>query len=188
MRILVAGGTGVLGRRIVPQLLAAGHQVTVMARSPRHAAAVLPRPVTVVAADALDPGAVAAAVRGAAPDLVMHQLTDLSGESGAANARLRVDGTRNLVDAALAVGVERLVVQSISWCYEPGGGPAEETVPLDAVSTDPARRATVDAVIGLETEAARVRTGSCCAMDCSMARTPGTPPTAVSGRPPGPGS
>lgn len=156
MRIFVAGGTGVLGRRIVPRLLAAGHDVTVMARNPKHAAAILPPLVTVVAADALDPGSVAAAVRGAAPDLILHQLTDLAGGSGAANARLRVEGTRNLVDAALAAGVERFVAQSIAWCDEPGAGLADEAVPLDTVSTDPARRATVDAVLSLETETARL--------------------------------
>jgi nucleoside-diphosphate-sugar epimerase len=159
MRILIAGGTGVLGRRVVPLLLAAGHDVTVLARNPQRAAAVLPPLATVVAADALDPGAVAAAVRGATPDLVMHQLTDLSGGSAAANARLRVDGTRNLVDAALAAGVERFVAQSIAWCYEPGAGPADEAVPLDAVSTNPARRVTVDAVVSLETETARLPRG-----------------------------
>jgi nucleoside-diphosphate-sugar epimerase len=144
--------------------------------------------VTVVAADALDAGAVAAAVRGAAPDLVMHQLTDLSGGSGAANARLRVEGTRNLVDAALAADVERMVVQSIAWCYEPGSDPADETVPLDAMSIDPARRAAVDAVVSLETQTARVPHGLVMRNGCSTVRTPGTPPAAASERLPGPGS
>jgi nucleoside-diphosphate-sugar epimerase len=156
VRIFVAGGTGVLGRRIVPRLLGGGHEVTVMARSPQRAAAVLPPGLTVVTADALDRAAVAAVVAGTAPDLVMHQLTDLAAGTGAANARLRTEGTRNLVDAALAAGTQRFVTESIAWCYEPGPDPASESIPLDAVSTDPARRSAVDAVISMETGTARL--------------------------------
>jgi nucleoside-diphosphate-sugar epimerase len=156
VRVLVAGGTGVLGRRIVPLLMAGGHQVTVMARDKDRAATALPPGAAVVTADALNRDAVARAVAEASPELVMHQLTDLAGGTSAANARLRVKGTRHLIEAALAAGTRRFVTQSIAWCYEPGADPADETVPLDAVSTDPGRRSTVDAVVSMETDTARL--------------------------------
>jgi nucleoside-diphosphate-sugar epimerase len=154
--VLVAGGTGVLGRRIVPLLLARGHAVTVLARDPARAEPLRARGAAVARADVLDRAATLAAVRDAAPDVVMHQLTDLARRSGADNATVRVTGTRNLVDAALAAGVRRIVVQSICWCYAPGTGPATEETPLDTVSTDPARRLTVDAVRAMEAAAAEL--------------------------------
>lgn len=147
MHVFVAGGTGVLGRRIVPRLRAEGHRVTVLARNPARAAGL---DAAIAVGDALDAHAVATAIRGASPDVVMHQLTDLAGGSFAGNARLRVDGTRNLVDAARASGVRRIVVQSIAWIYEPGAAPASEQAPLDRVSTAEARRRTVDAVLAME--------------------------------------
>lgn len=156
MRIFIAGATGVLGRRITRQLADLGHDVTAMARDPQRAAVVLPPGVTVVPGDALDPAAVTAAVVGAAPELVMHQLTDLASGAGAANSRLRVAGTRHLVDAALTAGVDRFVAQSIAWCYVPGADPAGEDTPLDAVTGDPARQGTVDAVLSLETDSTRI--------------------------------
>ncbi|GIH19824.1 NAD-dependent epimerase/dehydratase family protein [Rugosimonospora africana] len=119
MRILLAGSTGVVGRRLGPLLTARGHEVVGLARNGP------------VAVDVLDREAVAAAVRDARPDVVMHQLTSLSTGDFAANSRLRREGTRNLVDAALAVGVRRIVAQSIAWAYEPGAEPATEQTPLD---------------------------------------------------------
>ncbi|MFD7961899.1 NAD-dependent epimerase/dehydratase family protein [Streptomyces zaomyceticus] len=128
MRVLVAGATGAVGRRLVPRLEAAGHEVVGISRRG-------PRPV-----DVLDAGAVRRAVAEAAPDAVVHQLTDLGAADGAANNRIRVEGTRNLVDAALAAGVGRIVAQSISWAYAPGDGPADESVPLDSTEEVPRSR------------------------------------------------
>ncbi|MFF8837087.1 NAD-dependent epimerase/dehydratase family protein [Streptomyces sp. NPDC015130] len=128
MRVLVAGATGAVGRQLVPRLAAAGHEVVGISRRG-------PRPV-----DVLDAGAVRRAVAEAAPDAVVHQLTDLGGADGAANDRVRVEGTRNLVDAALAAGVGRIVAQSISWAYAPGDAPADESVPLDGTEEPPRAR------------------------------------------------
>jgi nucleoside-diphosphate-sugar epimerase len=110
-----------------------------------------------VRADALDAAGLRDAVHAAAPDVVIHQLTDLSGADGAANGRIRREGTRNLVDAALAAGVGRIVAQSISWAYAPGDGPADEATPLDGTAAQPRAR-TVAAVRALEETAAEVET------------------------------
>jgi nucleoside-diphosphate-sugar epimerase len=149
VRVFLAGATGVVGRRLVPLLVAAGHQVTGLSRRPESAAALRAAGATPAVADVFDAAALAAAVRDAAPDVVVHQLTDLAEYDTAANARLRVTGTRNLVDAALSVGVRRVVAQSIAWAYAPGDDPATEDTPLDPATTDP-RRATVRAVAALE--------------------------------------
>ena len=130
MHILFAGATGVVGRRIVPLLVANGHQVTGLTRSPGRAAALRALGAEPVIADVVDRAAVVAAVRSAAPDIVVHQLTDLAGADLGANARLRVVGTRNLVDAAHTAGVRRIVAQSIAFGYEDGPGPATEDTPL----------------------------------------------------------
>jgi nucleoside-diphosphate-sugar epimerase len=149
MRVFLAGATGVVGRRLVPLLVAAGHEVTGLTRRASSAAALRSAGVTPVVADVYDAAALAAAVREAAPEVVVHQLTDLAEYDTAANARLRVTGTRNLVDAALAAGARRIVAQSIAWSYAPGDTPAAEDVPLDVATTD-ARRNGVRAVAALE--------------------------------------
>ena len=82
----------------------------------------------------------------------MHQLTDLAGGSLAANAALRIHGTRNLVDAAQTAGVRRIVAQSIAWAYEPGDGPAGEATALDT-GAPPPRRTTIEGIAALETAA-----------------------------------
>jgi nucleoside-diphosphate-sugar epimerase len=90
--------------------------------------------------DVFDATALSRAVASARPDVVIHQLTDLPKdldprEMGAAiirTARIRDEGTRNLVRAAIAAGARRLVAQSIAWAYAPGGKPHAETDPLDA--------------------------------------------------------
>src|SRR5215213_7471225 len=113
MRVLVAGATGVLGRPLLDRLRARGHQVTAMVRPASRA----PAGATVVA-DGLDPAAVTAAVLAARPDVVVHQMTALRGLSAdamRATARLRTEGTANLIAAAHAAGVHRLVAQSIAF-------------------------------------------------------------------------
>jgi nucleoside-diphosphate-sugar epimerase len=130
MDILVAGATGAVGRRIVPLLLARGHRVTGLTRSTARAHDLRSAGVESAVVDVVEGSALTTAVQAVAPDVVMHQLTDLTAEDRAANARLRVLGTRNLVDAARAAGVRRIVAQSIAFGYEDGSGPATEDTPL----------------------------------------------------------
>jgi nucleoside-diphosphate-sugar epimerase len=141
MRVFLAGATGVIGRRLGPLLAEAGHDLTTLARSPRVSGAV---------ADVFDRKALHRVVAEARPDVVIHQLTALGHGDLKANARLRTAGTRNLVDAALAAGVRRMVAQSIAWAYAPGDAPAAETVPLDLGAPEP-RRTSVLGVAALET-------------------------------------
>src|SRR5690606_15018682 len=108
--------------------------------------------------DALDRDAVFAAVNAARPDVIIHQLTDLSGRNFAANSRLRIEGTRNLVDAAKATGVQRMIAQSISWVCGPGDAPSHEAEPLD-IAAPPPRRETIAAVQSLERATAELPVG-----------------------------
>jgi nucleoside-diphosphate-sugar epimerase len=150
MRVFVAGATGAIGRRLVPQLIAQGHDVSGMTRTAHGAELLRALGAQPYIADAFAGEAMRAAVADARPHAIVHQLTDLSGSDLAANAALRVNGTRNLVDAAHAAGVPRMIAQSISWAYEPGGAPADEDVPLDLEASG-ARASTVCAVASLET-------------------------------------
>jgi nucleoside-diphosphate-sugar epimerase len=128
MRIFLAGATGALGRRLVPMLVAEGHQVTGMTRSPEKAESLRAAGAEPVVADALDGAAVEAAVREAHPEAVIHQLTALPQRIDprkierdfVLNDRLRSEGTRLLVDAAKAAGARRIVAQSIAFAYAPG--------------------------------------------------------------------
>jgi len=132
MKVLVAGATGAVGRRIVPLLVARGDRVVGLTRSVVRAGALRAAGVDPVVVDVVDREALTDAVRVASPDVVLHQLTDLAGQDRAANARLRTIGTRNLVDAALAAGTGRIVAQSIAFGYQDGPVPATEDVPLRA--------------------------------------------------------
>ena len=138
-----------VGHRLVPLLLAAGHHVVGMTRNAASASGLHALGAEPVIADALDRERVAEVVAMARPDVVMHQLTDLSGGTSATNARLRTEGTRDLVDAALAAGVRRIVAQSIAWAYAPGSEPAEEPTALDTCAPEP-RRTTIGGIEALE--------------------------------------
>ena len=155
MRIFLAGATGAIGRHLVPLLLDAGHQVTGTSRTEAGTDRLRGSGADAVRVDALDPDGLRRAVAEAEPEALMHQLTDLSGSDGAANSRLREQGTRNLVDAAKAAGVRRIIAQSISWVYAPGEGPADESVPLDTGAEQPRGR-TVAGVQALEEASAEL--------------------------------
>ena len=121
MRVFVAGGSGVLGVRLVPLLVAAGHDVVAMTRTPAKVEMLRGLGAEPVCGDALDAAVVAAAVAAARPDALVHQLTDLPDDAGDiaaqrdAHARIREVGTDNLLDAAAAAHVGRVLAQSIAW-------------------------------------------------------------------------
>jgi nucleoside-diphosphate-sugar epimerase len=121
MRIFVAGATGVLGRRLVPLLVAAGHDVAGMTRSEGRAAMLRELGTEPVVCDVFDADAVHAAVVRFAPAAVVNELTDLPDDAGklaegrASNAQMRREGTRNLLAAARAAGASRIVAQSVAW-------------------------------------------------------------------------
>jgi len=128
MRVFVAGATGVIGSPLVPQLLKAGHEVTAMTRSVLRAAQLEAVGADPVVCDVLDADAVRAAIADATPEAVIHQLTSLPpridwGDPSVFDAHncLRTDGTRILIEAALASGATRLVAQSIAFGYAPTG-------------------------------------------------------------------
>jgi nucleoside-diphosphate-sugar epimerase len=131
LKILVAGATGVIGRRLVPLLLDAGHEVAGTTRRPERAESLAKLGARPIVVDAFDAAALAAAVADERPDVIAHQLTDLSAEDFHANSRLRAEGTRNLVAAARAAEVETMIAQSIAWVYMPGATLAVEDDPLD---------------------------------------------------------
>jgi nucleoside-diphosphate-sugar epimerase len=140
MKIFVAGATGVMGKQLVPRLVAAGHEVVGMTRRRSKQAAVHELGASSVVADALDPEQVAAAVAGAQPEVIVHQLTAIAAldtrhfdRDFAQTNRLRTEGTDHLLSAGRAVGVRRFVAQSYtSWPYARTGGPIKtEADPLD---------------------------------------------------------
>jgi nucleoside-diphosphate-sugar epimerase len=141
LRVFVAGAGGAIGAQLVPQLVARGHDVVGMTRSLSKSDALRALGARPVIADALDGPAVARAVAEARPEIVVHQLTALSGELNmrdvdryfAMTSRLRTEGTDHLLAAAKAVGARRFVAQSYAgWPFARVGGPVKsEGDPLD---------------------------------------------------------
>jgi nucleoside-diphosphate-sugar epimerase len=128
MKVFVAGASGVIGRPLVRQLVAAGHEVVGMTsrdsgREPIRQAGGEP-----VVCDALDAGAVEKAVTSARPEVVISQLTRLPKEYDPRKIdyeptnRARAEGGRNMIRAAKAAGARRFITQSVAFIYAPEGG------------------------------------------------------------------
>ncbi|MGB6349826.1 MAG: NAD(P)-dependent oxidoreductase [Pseudolabrys sp.] len=157
MKIFLAGAGGAIGRRLTPLLRAVGHTVVGTTRSADKADALRALGAEPVVVDVFDADALARAVKAAAPQAIIHQLTDLAFAPGtpqyeeglARNARLRVEGTSNLVAAARAANVKRMVAQSIAFAYAPGAGARTESDPLNLDGEGIARRS-AEAVVVLE--------------------------------------
>jgi nucleoside-diphosphate-sugar epimerase len=159
MKVFVAGATGALGRQLVPMLVAGGHEVVGMTRSPRKQDLIRSLGARPVVADALDPDQVAQAVAQAEPDAIVHQLTALSDaidlrhfdKTFEQTNRLRTEGTDHLLAAGRAVGVTRFVAQSFAgWPFARTGGPIKtEDDPVDT-SPPAAVRSTLEAILYLE--------------------------------------
>src|SRR3954467_12735840 len=141
MRVLLAGASGAIGTRLVPQLIDRGHEVIGTHRSPRNAQRVRALGAEPIEIDLLDPGAVRKAVLDTEPDAIVHQATALADlrdfkhfdRSFAQTNRLRTEGTDALLAAAREAGVRRFVAQSYASArYERAGGPVKtEDDPLD---------------------------------------------------------
>jgi nucleoside-diphosphate-sugar epimerase len=132
VRIFLAGASGLIGVRLVPLLVAEGHAVAGMTRSSDKSAALVELGAEPVVCDVYDADALSAAMIAFGPELVMHQLTDLPDDyaelervGGGANARIRREGTANLIGAARAAGASRLLAQSVAWDLPGEGGAAK---------------------------------------------------------------
>jgi nucleoside-diphosphate-sugar epimerase len=193
MRVFVAGASGAIGTQLVPQLVAAGHVVTGMTRSPAKSDLLCALGARPAVADALDADAVARAVAEAEPEVIVHQLTALTGEMdlrhpdrvfGMTN-RLRTEGTDHLLAAARAVGVRRFIAQSNA--IPPGlaartGGPVKteddpltDDVPAGMRPALDAIRHLEDAVTGIDwAEGLALRYGGFYGPGTSLSADPGS--------------
>jgi nucleoside-diphosphate-sugar epimerase len=157
MRIFVAGATGAIGRALITQLLAKGHDVVALIRSAEKARTLVKQGVEPAIADVFDADAIQAAVIRAQPEVVIEQLTaypktytrESMSAAAALNTRIRLEGGANVLAAAQAAGVRRYLKQSIAFWAVPGTGLADEETPL-AFDASPAVAA--DAHIVTETE------------------------------------
>jgi nucleoside-diphosphate-sugar epimerase len=166
MKVFVAGGSGAMGRRLVPQLVAGGYEVVAMTRDEGKASWLRRVGAQPVIADALDRAAVAGVVKGSEPEVVMHQLTGLTGVKSFKNFdkefaltnRLRTEATDYLLEAAQAAGVRRIVAQSYgNWNYERTGSavkteqdPFDPNPPANQVKTLQAIRYVENAVVNAD--------------------------------------
>jgi nucleoside-diphosphate-sugar epimerase len=157
VRIFLAGASGAIGRRLTPLLLAAGHEVSGSTRHAETARRLTAAGIRAIVVDVFDAGALRDAVVNARPEIVVHQLTDLPrvledeaqlAASYPHNARIRIEGTRNLIAAAHAASAKRFIVQGVAFGYVPGNEPHTEVDPLD-VAGGP-RAVTVRAAADME--------------------------------------
>jgi nucleoside-diphosphate-sugar epimerase len=185
MKVFVAGATGALGRELVPQLVARGHEVVGMTRSASKQDLVRRLGARPVVADALDPDAVAQAVASAEPEVIVHQLTALSGKMSIRDARhpersfaftmtnrLRTEATDHLLAAGRAVGARRFVAQSFgAFRFARTGGPVQtEADPLDPDSRQPG----LEAILYLEQAVTTIEWGEGLALRYGGFYGPGT--------------
>jgi nucleoside-diphosphate-sugar epimerase len=160
MRVFVAGGAGAIGRRLVPQLVARGHQVTATTTSAGKLGVVAQLGAEGVVMDGLDAMSVGEAVARAAPDAIVHQMTALSAAHAgrpdlrnpsrffATTIRLRTEGTDHLLAAADAAGVSRIVAQSFAQSFKGGRVLTEEDRPY--LGTGAAMRKLAEGVLHVE--------------------------------------
>ncbi len=189
MKVFLAGATGVLGRALVPQLVARGHEVVGMTRTASKQELVRGLGARPVVADALDPDAVARAVAAAEPEVIVHELTALSGPMSVRDARrpdrssaaimtnrLRTEATDHLLAAGRAAGARRVVAQSFgAFRFDRAGGPVRtEADALDPTATPPALRSIQEGYLYLERAVTAIDWGEGIALRYGAFYGPGT--------------
>jgi len=188
MKVFVAGASGALGAQLVPKLVAAGHEVVGMTRTASKQDGLRALGARPVVADALDPDAVASVVGEAEPEVIVHQLTALSGKMSIRDARhpdrssmakmtnrLRTEGTDHLLAAGRAVGARRFVAQSFgAFRFARTGGPVQtEADPLDP-NPPGALRPVVEGLLYLEDAVTTIEWGEGLALRYGGFYGPGT--------------
>jgi nucleoside-diphosphate-sugar epimerase len=156
-RVFLAGATGAIGKRLTPLLRQGGTVVFGTTRTAARASELRSTGIEPIIVDVFDAPVLTRAMVEVAPQVVVHQSTDLAlihdqsrlGEALTRNARLRTEGTHNLVAAALEAGARRLIAQSIAWVYGPDPEPHTEADPLDLGAGGTAA-ITVQGVVALE--------------------------------------
>jgi nucleoside-diphosphate-sugar epimerase len=145
MKIFVAGGTGAIGRPLIAQLLAKGHAVVALTRSPEKTQDLVEQGIEPAVADVFDPDAIKTVVLRTQPEIVIEELTSLPRTytrqsmttAAALNNRIRLEGGANVLAAAQETGVRRYLRQSVAFYAIPGSELADEDTPL-ALSASPA--------------------------------------------------
>ncbi len=159
MKVFVAGASGAIGRPLLRQLVAAGHEVAGMTRREERAEEIRTAGAAAVVCDALDAAALETAVKRAAPEVVVNQMTSLPQEYNprkasfyAATDRVRREGGHNLVEAARAAGAKRFLTQSIAFLYAPEGDwvKSEDARPFEDAQGH--FRGAIEAMLGHERE------------------------------------
>jgi nucleoside-diphosphate-sugar epimerase len=154
-KIFVVGATGLIGTKLTKRLLEEGYEVAGLTRSQQGKAKLEDQGVTGFIGDVFKADTVEAAVASYKPDVIINEITDLKQADMSANTRVRKEGTKNIVSAALNNDVQHIQSQSIAFVYEGGQGLATEATPLDYQATGE-RKVTVDGVEALEQETARI--------------------------------
>jgi hypothetical protein len=137
MKVFLAGATGVLGQRLVPLLVAAGHEVGAMTRSAAKVEPLVHLGAVAILCDVFDRDELVQAVRDFKPDVVLNELTDLPddvtkiGEHAERNARIRTEGNHNLIEAARRSGSPKILAQSVAWPL-PDGPDARAVADLES--------------------------------------------------------
>lgn len=145
-RVFIAGASGVIGRRLCRLLVEDGWDVIGMTRSPEKFSELQAAGVAPAVVDVFDIAALHGAIAVAKAEVIVHQLTDLPDgldpakmpEAIERNARIRDIGTRNLIAAAVAAKVKRMVAQSVAFAYAPAPRPYREDSPLNVADSGPA--------------------------------------------------
>jgi nucleoside-diphosphate-sugar epimerase len=152
-RIFVAGGSGALGKPLLPLLVAGGHTVVASTRKADAARAIKEAGAEASVVDVFDGDALSAELARLRPEVIVHLVTDLAYPAGesltdeqlARTAHVREVGTRHLVDGAAAVGTRRMIAASICWLYTTGTEPHDEDDSIEAVdgAATPVRRGVI---------------------------------------------
>jgi uncharacterized protein YbjT (DUF2867 family) len=121
MRVFLAGASGVIGQRLIPRLVQAGHVVGGMTRSPSKTELLAQLGAEPIVCDVFDQDALIDAVRNFKPDVILNELTDLPdemekiGDHAAMNARIRTEGNQNVIEAARQSGSPKILAQTVAW-------------------------------------------------------------------------
>ncbi|WP_337223730.1 NAD(P)-dependent oxidoreductase [Staphylococcus aureus] len=154
-KIFVTGATGLIGIKLVQRLKEEGHEVAGFTTSENGQQKLAAVNVKAYIGDILKADTIDQALADFKPEIIINQITDLKNVDMAANTKVRIEGSKNRIDAAKKHDVKKVIAQSIAFMYEPGEGLANEETSLDFNSTGD-RKVTVDGVVGLEEETARM--------------------------------